>query len=243
MDENLIPLSLDAPLNFSCSQEVPCFNQCCRDLNQFLTPYDILRLKNGLGLSSTPFLERYTVRHNGPRTGLPVITLRPADTSELICPFVTPAGCAVYKNRPGSCRTYPLARAVTRSKKSGRLTEHWALLREPHCRGHENARQWTVRKWIADQGLGEYHRINDLFLAIIARKNCLRSGPLDLKSGHIFHLAMYDLDAFRTQIVEHGILEPDPPDTRTMEQLLADDVVLLEFTHQWIQRTLFGENA
>jgi Fe-S-cluster containining protein len=212
-------------------------------LNQFLTPYDILRLKNGLGLRSSAFLERYTIRHDGPQTGLPVITLRPVDASGLTCPFVTPDGCSVYDNRPGSCRTYPLARAVTRSKETGQLTEHYALLREPHCRGHEYPRQWTVREWITDQGLGEYHRVNDLFLSIIALKNKHHPGPLPLASAHMFHVAMYDLDAFRTQIVESGILQSDPPEPLLMEQLLCDDLALLEFSHRWIIKNLFEEQA
>jgi len=242
MDENMIPLSMDDTFTFSCSPDVPCFNQCCSDLNQFLTPYDILRLKQHLGLASGVFLERYTVRHDGPRTGLPVITLKPEHSTERRCPFVTSEGCAVYEARPSSCRIYPLARAVTRSRQTGRLTEHYALLQEPHCHGHDNTGRWTVREWIAAQGLDEYHEINDLFLSIISLKNRSRPGPLDLKSRHIFHLAMYDLDAFRTRIVSHGILDPDQPDGRTFQQLKEDDVALLKFGHVWIQRVLFGSS-
>lgn len=41
----IIELSDDEPFYFDCQSRVPCFNACCRDLNQFLTPYDIDRLK------------------------------------------------------------------------------------------------------------------------------------------------------------------------------------------------------
>ena len=56
MDPELTPISPQDTFRFSCSPVVVCFNECCRDLNQFLTPYDILRLKNHLGLSSGEFL-------------------------------------------------------------------------------------------------------------------------------------------------------------------------------------------
>ena len=45
MDDVISPLSLTDTFAFSCSARVACFNDCCRDLNQFLMPYDILRLK------------------------------------------------------------------------------------------------------------------------------------------------------------------------------------------------------
>ena len=52
----------DEVFRFACSPGVACFNACCRDLNQSLYPYDILRLKKRLKLPSGEFLERYTAR-------------------------------------------------------------------------------------------------------------------------------------------------------------------------------------
>ena len=83
MENNMTPLSLNDTFKFSCSKKVPCFNECCRDLNQFLFPYDILRMKNRLGLPSNLFLEQYTSQHTGPETGLPVITFKTDPFKEL----------------------------------------------------------------------------------------------------------------------------------------------------------------
>ena len=44
---------------FRCHPKVACFNLCCRNLNLFLYPYDVIRLKQSLGLSSDEFLDRY----------------------------------------------------------------------------------------------------------------------------------------------------------------------------------------
>jgi hypothetical protein len=52
MKHNMTPLSLDDSFQFSCTKHVTCFNSCCRDLNQFLTPFDILQLKNYLEITS-----------------------------------------------------------------------------------------------------------------------------------------------------------------------------------------------
>ena len=100
--------------HFRCHPGVGCFNRCCRNLNLFLYPYDVLRLKRRLGLSSGEFLRSFTSRHIGPGSGLPVVTLKPRGGAQQRCPFVTPQGCSVYPDRPAACRTYPLVRVVAR---------------------------------------------------------------------------------------------------------------------------------
>ena len=75
----IVELAEEESFCFDCQSLVPCFNECCRDLNQFLTPYDIVRLKNHFKLSSFDFLKHYTMQHVGSQTGLPVITITPAD--------------------------------------------------------------------------------------------------------------------------------------------------------------------
>jgi Fe-S-cluster containining protein len=238
MNDEMIPLSLDDTLRFACSRSVPCFNECCRDLNQFLTPYDILRLKNALEMTSGEFLSTYTLQHTGPESGLPVVTLKPADPKERTCTFVTKEGCRVYENRPSSCRIYPLARLASRSRETGKITEHWALIREPHCRGFEQDETWVVREWINRQGLLEYNEMNDLLMEIISLKNQCDPGPLDIKSRHMFHMACYDIDNFRGHIFEKGLLNYPEMNIENPESL-KDDTSLLKFGMEWIKKSLF----
>ena len=75
-EPELIPIGIDDTFGFVCHKEVLCFNHCCRDLNQALTPYDVLRLKNHLKITAQVFLEQYAVVYSGPATGLPVVSLR-----------------------------------------------------------------------------------------------------------------------------------------------------------------------
>jgi Fe-S-cluster containining protein len=237
----MIPISIDDTFKFSCSAKVPCFNECCRDLNQFLTPYDILCLKNHLDMTSGAFLERYTTQHTGPETGLPVIALKPDDALNLKCPFVTPSGCSVYNARPSSCRMYPLARAVSRSRETGKVTEHFALIKESHCRGFEQETTQTVRQWIENQKIAGYIEMNDMLMEIISLKNRARPDPLDMKSNHFFHIALYDLDRFRPNIFEKGLLDNFHLDSDIMEAVKNDDVELLKLGHRWIKQMLIND--
>jgi uncharacterized protein len=238
----LTPLSLQETFCFACSPEVPCFNACCRDLNQFLTPYDILRLKIHLGLSSEQFLSRYTSQHTGPESGLPIVTLKPADSHDLRCPFVTEKGCSVYENRPSSCRMYPLVRAVARSGKTGEISEQFMLVKEPHCLGFNQSSPRTAQQWIEDQKIAIYNVINDKLIQIISLKNRLMPGVLDLETRRLFFTALYDLDGFRSRVVHNGLLAGLRIDSALMDKALEDDLALLEVGMQWIERTQFDQD-
>ncbi len=239
MDTDFIPLSMDDEFQFACSPEVPCFNQCCRDINQYLTPYDIFRLKNRLKKKSGDFLKKFTVEHIGPQTGLPIVSLKALPQEDLRCPFVAEEGCQVYEDRPASCRTYPLARAVSQSRDTGQLVENYALMQEPHCKGFDQQRVQTVREWIQDQEIAEYNRFNDMLMRIISLKNQTKRSPLDLREQHLFRLALYDLDAFRDHLETKGLPESLCPGKTEWQTLLENELELLAFGHRWLEWMLF----
>lgn len=241
MNDEMTALSIDETFRFSCNSRVSCFNECCRDLNQFLTPYDILRLKKNTGMTSTDFLQRYTSQHIGPESNLPVITLKPDSSDELKCPFVTPEGCSVYEDRPSSCRTYPLARMASRSRETGEITEFYALIEEPHCKGFEQDNTQTVGEWIKDQGIAPYNEMNDLLMEIISLKNRFIPGMMDMKSKHMFHLACYDIDTFKNQIFNEGLLDDMDIDSQALESIKNDDEALLKLGIKWLKQVLFAD--
>jgi Fe-S-cluster containining protein len=228
---------------FACSPQVACFNACCRDLNQVLTPYDVLCLKQHLNLPSADFLKRFTESHTGPGTGLPVVGLRFRDDDELACPFVTASGCRVYPARPASCRTYPLARGVSRNRQSGKVAEHWALIREPHCLGFTNGLEQTVDQWVHDQQLGTYHQANDRMLTLIGHKNRFRPGPLTPVESERVFTALYDIDTFRGQLSTNCCPTIGSVDRRRFTQACQDDLALLYFAMEWVEKTIFAALA
>ncbi len=237
--EELTELALDDSFRFSCYPGISCFNACCRALTQFLMPYDILRLKENFSISSTLFLERYTSRHIGPQTGLPVVTLKPADKIFLWCPFVTQDGCGVYDNRPSSCRMYPLARLLSRSRETGDLSVRYMLLNEAHCHGFENGRRQTVREWIEHQGLAPYNEMNDAMMEVIALKNQLIPGPLPRELAELFDTALYDVDRFRQLLLEGKV---DVSKTAVAMPGLKEvsDVELLRFSIKLVAERIRG---
>ncbi len=239
MESDFTPIQGNEIFRFACSPQVSCFNACCRDLNQTLTPYDILRLRNCLQMPSYRFLQDFTQQHDGPETGLPVITLKPQNTIELLCPFVTPAGCRVYPDRPASCRIYPLARAITRDRENGSVKAHFALLKEGHCCGHQEDETQTVQEWIVNQELAEYNHHNDKLIEIIALKNQHKPGPLNLISRQQFHLAMYDLDNFREKLFNADWLSAMALPEDLVQDAKADDLALLHISYIWVAINIF----
>jgi hypothetical protein len=238
MNGRLTPIDLDTAFSFCCSPQVVCFNECCRDLSQFLTPYDVLRLKTGLRLASHRFLARYTRRHTGPGSGLPVVTLVPGGPDRLTCPFVAPEGCRVYSDRPSSCRMYPLVRLLRRSRESAEAVEEYQLLREPHCRGFDAERCRTVRDWTSDQGLGEYNAENDRLLEVIRLKARFSSKSLPPSLSEEVYTALYDLDRFRERLGDGSLAHVGELDPDARAAALKDESALLRLGLEWVKQLL-----
>jgi Fe-S-cluster containining protein len=123
---------------FRCHPGVDCFNACCSDLNLMLTPYDALRLRRFLGLSSRDFVQRHCMVSAGRDLGFPLVQMRMLDDARRSCPFVRPEGCSVYGDRPGACRTYPLGptatafcRKATGLRANGSRTRAWRPTTRP----------------------------------------------------------------------------------------------------------------
>ena len=240
MTEDMIPVHPQDRMNFKCGIENTCFNDCCRNLNQALTPYDVLRLKRNLGISSQVFLKTYTARHFGPESGLPVVEFKPNPATGNACPFVTPDGCSVYTDRPASCRMYPLARAIARSRQTGEITEYFARIEEPHCRGFDRQTGQTVKEWLSGQDVDRHNRENDRLLELISLKNQILPGKLEGGQSDQFYMALYDLDEFRCQIVEKKILAEFNLPGEVLNKLQTDDEALLNFGIGWVKYMLFG---
>ena len=240
MSDEMIPVGLNEPMGFNCSPENPCFNDCCRDLNQALTPYDIFRMKQNLGIRSQKFLREFTSRHHGPGSGLPIITFKPNPATGHACPFVGDQGCTLYQDRPASCRMYPLARAIARDRATGKIREYYARIEEEHCLGSGKGGELTVGQWLDSQDVAVHNQENDKLMELIALKNQIRPGRLEGAEADQFYMALYDLDEFRDQILNHGLLEGADLPVADRDKITANDLALLNFGIAWIKHMLFG---
>ncbi|MDL1975192.1 MAG: YkgJ family cysteine cluster protein [Deltaproteobacteria bacterium] len=236
MMEEMQRLTYEDTFCFLCHKGVRCFTECCRDLDVVLTPYDIIRLKNGLGIGSGEFLARYTGTHTGPNSGLPVVNLRMSKNAKQTCPFVTEHGCTVYNDRPGACRSYPIGRVAVKNEETQKDEEFFLLVREPHCFGFEEQKEWKVKDWLKDQEIGTYNRMNDLLMEVISQKNRTGKASLNEQEQEIFYTACYDLDRFRT--LTH--IKDFPENCRIEPHTVEKDTELMQFALKWISATLFG---
>ena len=115
------------------------------------------------------------------------------------------------------------------------------VLKEPHCRGFDTSKTKTVQQWTTDQGIAVYNEINDKLIQIISLKNMRRPGVLDLKARHMFFTALYDLDGFRSQISDNGLLAGCRVESGLVDKALEDDLALLEVGMKWVEQVLFEQ--
>ena len=184
-----ILFTLDDQFKFACHKELSCYNTCCRDVNIFLTPYDVLRMRRGTGLSSGEFLQRYTVALLS-EEGLPLVVLRMMEDAKKTCPFVAADGCSIYQDRPWSCRMYPVFPVSAEELEF--LIEEKAT-----CLGFREDQQSTTREWKRDQNIDIYDEMNKSYKEITQHDYFENGNKLDGGKTKLIYTACYDLDAFK----------------------------------------------
>ncbi len=227
---------------FNCHKDISCFNDCCAKLRLILTPYDILRIKNRLELSSDEFLSLYTDTVIEPQSPFPMVKLKMNRKGEKSCPFVTEAGCRIYKDRPGACRLYPLGRASSLVEGGKGVIEKFFVVEESHCRGFRENKSWTLNEWIDHEGVAEYSRMNDQWLKLVTASRKLGGNAITQKI-QMFFMASYNLDKFRAFLFKSRFFDLFEVDSDLKKELRDQDVSLMEFGIKWLGFSLFGDKT
>ena len=239
-EQQILPTATDRPFTFACHPGVPCFTECCRELDLALTPYDVLRLKRSLGITSGQFLERYVIVEWEASELFPACYLTMVDDGRASCVFVGATGCTVYPDRPGSCRAYPIGRGAARTDQ-GTPVESLVVVRETHCRGFAEECTQTVADYLRGQGLDLYNRYNDALLPLIQhptiQDGSFRPSRMQLDQ---YMLALYDLDQFRRQMTDGRIALNRPLTPQQLQGLAGDDEELLLLAVRWLLQEFFG---
>ena len=239
--ESLPELAPDETFVFDCGPHMPCFNRCCAELTLPLTPYDVVRLRRQLGMSGEDFLRTFATMRSFPDTGFPLPLLRMLESPDAPCPFVTPAGCSVYEDRPGACRCYPLGRGA-RMGADG-VAERFFLVKEEHCRGFDPGSARTPAQWFAIEGMEKYSAFNDRYMRLMAMVRATER-KLEPRLATTAILCLYQLDKFRELIEAMRIfqrVEVAPEDqARIMEDSVAGDEAALGFALDWMELVIFG---
>jgi uncharacterized protein len=222
---------------FACHPGVKCFTECCRLLELPLTPYDVLRLRRGTGLSSSALHERYIIEEKPEEYIFPKYYLTMVDDGRASCAFVGKDGCSVYEHRPGACRAYPLGRAAMRAC-GNRIVEYHVLLKEDHCQGFNEAFSQNASEYSRDQGLLTYNEFNDK-LAPLVQHSEIRKGLFrpDKEQIRLYRLALYDIDTFRRELQTKNPALGTSPDV-----VPENDEDLLLFGIDLLVNTFFANN-
>ena len=226
---------------FQCYPGIECFNACCSDLDMILTPYDILRMRQALNMNSIDFLRVYTTGHRASDTNFPVFKFKMTDNAARTCAFVTEEGCRIYADRPGACRMYPLGRA-TRPDANGGVQEQFFIVKEDHCKGFLEKKEWTGESWKEDQGFKDYTAFNDRYMTILSRTRQL-GHPLSDKLSHMAVLAFYKIDEFQGFIEKMHLFERVDVDEKRQKAILENEAVALSFAMDWFELVLFQDTS
>ncbi len=245
-DSPVVPnqLSGDAVIQFRCHKDIDCFNACCMNIDIMLTPYDIIRLKKRLGITSTEFLRQYTEPFEFGKNSVAGVKYKPKEGTTA-CQFVTDEGCSVYEDRPTACRYYPIGLLSTRRQDENFDRASYALVTEDHCHGHFEERKLTIDEYREEQGLEEYDELGRPWRQLILKVKSAGPaiGNMSKTSLRFFFMASYDMDRFREFVRSEGFNTTYDVDRETMDKILDDDLALLEFGDRMIRQIMYAEES
>lgn len=240
-----IKLTGSSKFNFSCYKGISCFNACCKQADITLTPYDILRLKKRLNMTSGEFLKTYTLPFEIDGQGLPGVKLRTEDHAPICKLLDGDNGCGVYSDRPAACRYYPMGLMNMKAFKAEKEEQHYFLVKETHCTGHNEQREITVDQYREEQGVKDYDDFNFDWYKLVLKKKSTgptigRPSPL---SFDLFFMASYDVDRFRQFITSKNFRNIYLLDDAYYNTLQADDFELAKFGFRLCDQVLFGNET
>ena len=244
---NILPAkyTLDSKIRFRCHPGVPCFTECCGNIKIILTPYDILKIRKRLDMEAADFLHTYTEPTYLEKTDFPGVMIKL--TEEGRCPFIKSKteGCRIYSDRPTACRYYPVGMAnFHEGAQEGQSSEEfYFVVKEPHCRGFEEDKTWTIKEWREDQGVDLRDKMNKGWMELVMRRKSFGyQATLSEQAKRMFFMASTDLDQFRSFVFESSFLQTYDVDQETLASIRDDEVELLLFSYKVLASMLFGTN-
>jgi uncharacterized protein len=228
--------------NFRCYPGIACFNRCCRNLKLFLYPYDVIRLKNRLQISTDEFIDKYVDIVLRSSDFFPEVLLRMTENEERTCPFLLESGCSVYPDRPDTCRTFPIEQGVFYDA-SLQKTELIYFFRPPEfCLGQHEKKTWTLRTWSKDQDTVLYNKMTLIWSEV---KRLFQTDPWGSQGpegprAKMAFMATYNIDQFRDFLFNSTFLKRYKVTSERLKKIRTDDVALLKFGFDWVKFYIWG---
>lgn len=235
-------LTPGSKLTFKCHPGIACFTKCCSNIDILLTPYDVIRMKNRFGISSTEFLADYTHSVLDKKTSQPLLYIRLLEDGEQRCPFVDASeGCTIYSDRPAACRYYPVGQVTHRrmddKNESPIHDEFYVVVREDHCLGFQEDKTWTIQEWREDQEAALCDEMNREWKNIMMKQDIAKD-RINEKLQQMFYMASYDIDNFHRFVFESNFLEVVKLDPEIVEKIRNDEIELMNFGFRYLKYLL-----
>lgn len=238
-------------LCFDCHKGVSCWNACCHDTDITLTPFDLLRLARHFDARPADIVRLFGTPAVHDKSNMPVVKLKMLDQAPgkaKPCVFLDEAdGCTVYENRPAACRYYPLGLAAIKIKEEDEPANFYFLVKEPHCKGHDEPKTQTVAAFRDSQGVSPYDELNRSWMHILMKLTSWKTigGPWgkepDERVKRMFYMASTDIDSFRKFVFNSSFLDKYDVAPEAREALAMDDELLLRFALDWMRSVIFNE--
>ena len=144
-------LGLEDSFTFNCR----ACGSCCRNRDDILlSPQDLFRASQQLGMSPQEFFDKYCEGYIGHSSNIPIIRLRPKETPYLAtfrdprkratytCPLLKNDKCIIHAEKPRVCSLFPLGRMYMHNTKEIVYGTNGSTCGKggPSC---------TVREWLA----------------------------------------------------------------------------------------------
>ena len=246
-----VKLTQEDTFCFKCHKGVSCWNECCHGADVTLTPFDILRLGEHFSVRPSDIVKEFAVPAMHEGSNLPVAKLRMSGKQgDGPCVFMDEErGCKVYENRPATCRYYPLGLGVLKMKGQEEKSDMFFMVKESHCKGHEEKQEQSVGTYRTQQGVQPYDLLNERWIDILMKMASWRSigGPggsdASKQAKQMFYMVSTDLDAFRRFVFETKFLDTYEIDPDMIENIKTNDEAILQLGFDWMRNVLFNEDT
>jgi Fe-S-cluster containining protein len=227
---------------FQCYPGISCFNRCCRNLNLFLYPYDVIRLKNQLNMTSDHFLDKYVDIVLRPSNFFPEVLLTMSDNPEKTCPFLDTSGCTIYPDRPDTCRTFPVEQGVFYDAEHDQTAPIYFFKPPDFCLGQHEENEWTTQTWSKDQDAEIYNEMTARWSEL---KRLFQTDPWgcegpDGPRAKMAFMATYNIDQFRDFVFKSTFLKRYKVKSNILKRIRSDDVELMKFGFEWVKFYVWG---
>jgi Fe-S-cluster containining protein len=172
----------------------------------------------------------------------PDVLLRMSENKEKTCPYLVDAGCAVYQDRPDTCRLFPMEQGVLYGA-AGKNDQAIYFFRPPDfCLGPYESNRWTASQWAMDQETGIYQKMTIRWAEL---KRLFQTdpwgseGPQGSRAKMAF-MATYNIDRFRDFVFTSSFLKRYKVKSEILKKIKIDDGELLKFGFDWVKFYLWG---